>query len=226
MDVDFAVNCYERTYREVLAPGFIALVLAAQQQFPFSTITALVNNVNDRIDAERLAARAGVSRVVFVEDRLAVALAQTGLRPRHLARLPHFTDCCLVAATLDGPEWLAYWDAEATLDEPHDWITPSLTYMADHPEIAVANPDNWHEGLAAEEALRIDGQFAIGYGFSDVAFLARRSELRGRSTATSPPQPGATRWLTSRRSLSSASMHTCAGGAGCARPISERSYAM
>lgn len=175
--VEFVVNCYERTYRGVLRPGFVQ-GLAAQQHYSFAGISVLVNNVDDRRDAELRAADCGADRVVFVQDRLQEALRRTGLvRRRHLRRLQHFTDCCLVAVTLEGPEWLCYWDADAALHEPTDWLSPALKYAHTHPEIAVMNPNNWHLELAEREALQIDGDMAIGYGFSDVAFLARRSEF-------------------------------------------------
>lgn len=181
-DVDFVINCYERTYRDVLQPGFMA-ARVAEQRFSFASVTVLVNNVNDdRGDAERLAkellaADPVVSRVEFVEDHIAAAFAKTGLSARRIRRLPHFTDCCLVALTLPGPDWLVYWDADGRLREAADWISPMIAYMEHHPEIAVGNPNNWHEGLAEREALEVDGDVAVGYGFSDVAFLVRRSEF-------------------------------------------------
>ncbi|WP_143447905.1 hypothetical protein [Kineosporia sp. R_H_3] len=179
--VDFVVNCYERTYREVLAPGYVS-GLAEAQRFPFASVTVLVNNVDDRADAEARAkelgeADPGVSRVEFVADHLLAALAVTGLRARHLEPLGHFTDCGLVAATLPGPEWLCYWDADARLREPADWLTPTLAAMDADPRHGVGNPNNWHPGLAEREALIVDGDVAVGYGFSDVAFLARRADL-------------------------------------------------
>jgi len=177
--VDFVVNCYERTYRGLLQPERLE-GLIGQHRFRFTSRTVLINNVDDRKDAQRVAKgaiEAGlIDRAFFVGDNLASALAATGLKPRHLRRLPHFTDCCLVAVTIAGPEMLVYWDADAMLEEPRDWISPCLALMAERTDIAVANPESWH-GLAEREALSIEGRFAIGYGFSDVAFLARRSEL-------------------------------------------------
>lgn len=178
--VDFVINCYERTYRTVLDPAFMAARVAEQCR-SFDAVTVLVNNVNDRADAERLAAalRASreVSRIEFVADHLDHALRVTGLRARHIRRLSHFTDCCLVAATLDGPDWFAYWDADATLREPMDWVTPAVEFMEQRPDVAVGNPNNWHDGLAAREALETHGEIVVGFGFSDVAFMARRSDL-------------------------------------------------
>ena len=50
-DVDLIVNSYERTYRSVLARGFFPGIVE-QNQRPFARRIALVNNVNDRRDAE------------------------------------------------------------------------------------------------------------------------------------------------------------------------------
>lgn len=178
--VDFIVNCYERTYREVLAPAFMAS-LAKQQSFDFAEVTVLINNVDDMAAAKQAAQQlvdAGeITRFAVVADHLTDALRATGLRPQHIRRLPHFSDCCLVAVTLDGPDWIVYWDADARLSEPADWITPTLAYMQQNPRVAIGNPNTWQPGLTEREALTIERPFAIGYGFSDIAFLARRSEL-------------------------------------------------
>jgi hypothetical protein len=179
--VELVVNCYERTYREVLAAGFMSR-LVDDQLHEFAVVTVLVNNVADRADAlaraqQILDSDSPVTRVEFVADHLAAALRRTGLRAGQLKRLPHFTDCCLVAVTLDGPDWIVYWDSDARLERPADWISPTLSRLSRDPSLVIGNPDNWHVGLARREALVVDDEFAIGFGFSDVAFLARRSVL-------------------------------------------------
>jgi hypothetical protein len=176
-DVDLVINCYERTYRDVLAPGTFARV-AADNVRPFALRTALVNNVADRADAEqrgRALVEAGeIDRVLFVADRLEAALARTGLPDAdwHL-------DWGLVAVTLDGPDWVLHWDADVRLTSPADWITPAIELMERDPRVLVANP-NWEianlERFTSEDA----GRFALGHGFSDQVFLGRRSELGAR----------------------------------------------
>ncbi len=52
--VDLVVNCYQRTYRNVLSPGF----MAAREQsvrFSFTRKVVLINNVADRDHATSLA---------------------------------------------------------------------------------------------------------------------------------------------------------------------------
>src|SRR4051812_8816999 len=99
-DVALVVNCFERTYRDVLAPGTFARV-GSEACFAFARRTALVNNVDDRADAERrgheLLAAGEIDELVFVEDRLDEALGRTGLTRAELGRVPYFTDWALVA---------------------------------------------------------------------------------------------------------------------------------
>jgi hypothetical protein len=45
------------------------------------------------------------------------------------------------------------------------------------PRLVVGNPNWAADGSAEADALCRQGEFAIGYGFSDQVFLARRSEL-------------------------------------------------
>jgi hypothetical protein len=178
VDVDFVVNCYERTYRDVLAPGAIAQ-RAEQHQCPLHT-TVVVNNVDDRKRAERLASDSGADRVVFVADHLERAMAVTGLPRRAIRRAGYFLDWPLVAVALDGPDHLVCWDAEIALRESADWITPGLEVLASDPRVLAVNPA-WElpgqEDTLGDEEVQRRGDFALGYGFSDQAFLVRRSEL-------------------------------------------------
>jgi hypothetical protein len=171
-EVDLVVNCFERSYRKVLAPGFFAQIEGDNAR-AFASRTVVINNVEDREDASALAAaRVGageIDRYVFVADRLDTALAE--LQP-----IPYFTDFAIVAATLDGPDWMVMWDADVRLRTPFDWVTPAIELMERDPRIMVANP-NWPVDNLDEFTAEVDGDFAIGQGFTDQAFLARRSEL-------------------------------------------------
>lgn len=177
--VDLLVNCWEGTYRELLAPGRLAGI-AEQNRFRFARRTLLVNNVTDRADAERRAAervRDGELDAVFhVAEHLDTAFAATGLRPEDLAPIPQYTDWALVATVLPGPDHFLHWDPEIRLREPADWVSPSLALMARDPRVLVANP-NWVAPTLARHTIERAGDFALGHGFSDQVYLARRSEL-------------------------------------------------
>jgi hypothetical protein len=178
-DVDLVVNSFERTYRDVLAPGTFGRI-EAQNRRRFTTRTALVNNVDDRADAEargRALVEAGeIDRVVFVADVLDAALARTGLTRADLRPASWHLDWALAAVTLDGPPFVLHWDADVRLREPADWVGPALDLFARDPRVLIANP-NWEIDNLADFTCEEAGPFALGPGFSDQLFLGRRSEL-------------------------------------------------
>jgi hypothetical protein len=182
--VDLCVNCYERTYRDVLAPGFFPALLA-DQPGPFERRTAIINNVADRADATRRAVHlADIGELdawFFVEDHINDALIATGLTPAELGRAPYFTDWGLVLVSVPGPDWLVHCDPEVRMVAPSDWVTPAIELMEADPRVMVANPCWYaptprHDTLARTTLENIPG-FALGFGFSDQLFLGRRSEL-------------------------------------------------
>jgi hypothetical protein len=174
--VDLVVNCFERSYRAVLSAGFFDRV-AADNRRRFACRTALVNNVDDPVDAaargEALVAAGEIDRVVFVGDRIEHALAVTGVRRDELS---WHLDWALAAVTLDGPDWLLHWDADVRLREPADWVGPAVELMERDRRVLVANP-NWEIANLASFTCEQAGAFALGHGFSDQVFLGRRAEL-------------------------------------------------
>jgi hypothetical protein len=178
--VDLVVNCYERTYRDVLAPGTFARI-CEQNCFPFSRRTALINNVDHRDEAagraEALIASGELDAFFFVADHLERGLATCGLEPQELGSVPYFTDWALAALVLPGPDWIVHWDAELRLAEPLDWIGPSLALMVRDRRVLVANPSWGNDADLARHTSERAGDFALGQGFSDQVFLGRRSEL-------------------------------------------------
>jgi hypothetical protein len=184
--VDLVINVFERTYRRALDPGVIAAIQSANRH-PFALRVVLVNNVEDRDDAaaraQKLLDAGEIDELHFVADRLDDALAAVALRRRELEPLLHYSDAPLVAATLPGSPWLLYWDAEARLLEPVDWVTPALGLMEHDPRVMIANP-SWEPAHAdggrpgvEREAIETHDGFALGHGFSDQLFLVRRADL-------------------------------------------------
>jgi hypothetical protein len=178
-DVQLVVNTFERSYREVLAPGFFRRIEEDNRR-PFARRVALVNNVDDRADAaghaEQLVAAGEIDEFHFVADRLDGALAQVGLSERDLGDVPHYSDCSFVAVTLPGPPWVLYWDAEVRLERPTDWITPTIEVMNQDRRVLVGNPV-WPAPTLERETLEDRGDFALGRGFSDQLYLVRREDM-------------------------------------------------
>ena len=120
--VGIVVNCYERTYRDVLVPGFFRDVVS-QNRFSFDEVVALINNVVDRGDATeraRALVKAGeISSFAFVSDHLGQALLSAQLSPRALRRRPYLLDYGVTMPHVVSTEWLLGWDAEAQLLTRH-----------------------------------------------------------------------------------------------------------
>jgi hypothetical protein len=177
--VELVVNSFERNYRDVLASGFFARI-EAENEFGFARRVALINNVVDLDDAERRAQQlvedGELSAYRVVARELPRALALTGLELKDLGRIPHYSDCSLVAVTAEGSPWLLYWDADIHLEQPRDWISPSLQRMAADGRLMVANP-LWEDPTLESSTLEFDGDFAIGQGFSDQVYLVRRADF-------------------------------------------------
>lgn len=178
-EVDLVINTFERNYRDVLRRGFFPAI-EEQNRFRFAARVALINNVADRAAAadraETLLATGEIDRYHFVDERLASALQLTGLTRRDLGRIPHYSDCALVAVTLPGSPWLLYWDADVHLRESVDWLSPALELSARDPRIMAANPAWWRGGVG-RETIETTGPFALGHGFSDAVFLGRRADF-------------------------------------------------
>jgi hypothetical protein len=177
--VDFIVNTFERTYRQVLAPGFISN-MADDHCYPFSRRIVIVNNVKDRADAEAransLKSLGEIAECFFVSDLLPGTLQRAGLTFADLLPNFYYSDWALTAIFLEGSDFLVQCDADVRLKEKWDWITPSLNLMASDSRIAVANP-NWETESLKHEAREFQGDFGIGYGFSDQLYLVRRCEF-------------------------------------------------
>lgn len=160
--------------------------IAADLQRPLSKRIALINNVVDRSEVDRLAdslVRDGSIDAYFhVADHLDNALTAVGLTQDALGRIPHYSDCAFVALHLCATDYVLYWDADVHMLEPHDWVTPSIERLANQPDALIANP-LWSPDRFSLEKIRAenfeeDESFFKGYGFSDQLFLARTADLQ------------------------------------------------
>lgn len=162
-------------------PGFITRAVT-QQNHRFTSRTLLINNVADR-DAASERAQAAVDRgeiddFAFVDDHVDAALRIVRLTKRDFGRYLHWSDCCVVALTMKGPDLLCYVDVDLELRGSGDWIEHALEVFAEDPRVGVANP-NWRmadgsTSVEAEADERGPG-WLKGYGFTDQIFLCRRS---------------------------------------------------
>lgn len=173
----FCTTVYEKTYRRALAPGFITTMIAAHH-VTFDERLLVINNVDDRTDVTRLAQaaldRGEIDRYVFVEDELPQALRICGLRERDLGVARHYTDLYLVAITACRSEFLLIQNEEFVCESPVDWVTPAVQLLRERDEILHVNP-RWGTDpqVAIDEGFAIDGDYAVGYGFTEGCVVVR-----------------------------------------------------
>ncbi|CAN5397832.1 hypothetical protein BH10ACT5_BH10ACT5_18950 [soil metagenome] len=202
--VEFVINCFERNIGLVTEPGFLNRA-SSQHGHSFAVRTLLINNVGDREDARRKAAgaiaRGEIDRYAFVDEHLNSALRRTNLKRRDFGRYLHWSDCCLVALNLDGPDLLCYVDVDLDLRGGEDWIQRGLDLFAEDPRVGVANP-NWRMAdgstTVEREADEIGPGWFKGYGFTDQIFLCSRSQfakpLLRRWVPLALASPASARW--------------------------------
>lgn len=179
--VRLVVNCFERDYRHVLAPGFMR-AKAKQFQFPFERVVVTLNNVTDTTAAVALAQeatrRGEIDEYIEVAAALPRALEKCGLALRDLGLVRHYMDFALVAVSFAAPHYLLYCCAEVDLVTPFNWVSDAVEKLEADPRFFVANP-SWASDPqgAKREAMRRDGDHWVGIGFSDQCFLADAGRL-------------------------------------------------
>jgi hypothetical protein len=184
--VELVMNVFERTYRRALEPSVVREIRESNRR-PFDRCVVLISNVEDRDDAvtrARALVEAGyIDAFELVEEHIDRALEIVGLGRDDLEPLLHYSAYLLVAVTLPGSPWVLYWDPEAHLTEPTDWVSPALELMARDPRIMIANP-SWEAPDRAgrrpsveRETIAVRDGFALGPGASDQVFLASRAAL-------------------------------------------------
>lgn len=184
MTIGLVTNVYERTYREVLAPGHMLSITSSQVRL-FDEVVVLINNVRSADDA-RDRARAAVERgeitaFAFVADHLDEALSRTGSTRRRLGPRPYLVDFGLVMPHVLQTRWLLGWDAETHLVSPQNWIDPGLDLLRSdqrvfHVSLHRPARTEW-EPVLEREAVERHGDYVYGYGFSDHVFLVERERL-------------------------------------------------
>ncbi|WP_314506968.1 hypothetical protein [uncultured Microbacterium sp.] len=181
--VGLIVNVYERTYRDVLRPGFFAGI-SDQNRVRFAETFALINNVADLVDATARA-DALVSSGELTGFRIVAADVDRALRVAHLPRRVlrdrgYFLDYGLVMSVTGSSQFVLGWDAETQLAEDFDWVSPAVNLLNSEPRVFSAAP-RWplDRDTLDEESFARRGSWSLNYGFSDQVFLVRRADIAG-----------------------------------------------
>lgn len=194
MSVTLAVNCYERTYRTVLRPGYFPAIERMNSR-KFEQVIAVINNVHDPADAKNraraLVQLGEISGFEFVSDWAPAVMEHWGLGIRHFRRRPYLLDYGLVIPLVSTSEYILGWDAETVLDQAVDWVTPAIRFLQTDSRVLHASL-NWpparpqDAGVEGDAVARV-GDFLLSWGFSDQVFLISREKMLATDMKTFSP---------------------------------------
>lgn len=189
--VTFETKVWEADYRVVLTEQRLAAAVS-RNCFQFERRVVHVNNVDNpravRRRARSLVDAGFVDDVVFVEDHATSALDHFGLAESDLGRGYVYSISELVSLYLATTDYVLHFAGDTILSEPYDWLPAALDLLRRRTDVAVVNA-SWTADLAAVEAEsdERDGDFLLGYGFSDQMYLVRSSEFSERIYGESHP---------------------------------------
>ncbi|MBL0749131.1 hypothetical protein [Nocardioides baculatus] len=189
--VTFETKVWEGDYRVVLTEERLSAALD-RNCFEFARRVVHVNNVDNRRAVERRArsvvAAGLVDDVVFVEDHAASALDHFGLTVTDLGRGYVYSISELVSIYLATTDHVLHFAGDTILSQEYNWLPDALDLLRRRPDVAVVNL-SWTSDITAVEAESEDrdGDFLLGYGFSDQMYLVRTSDFSAQIYGESHP---------------------------------------
>lgn len=197
--VTFTTTVWEKDWRFVLSDQtYLAVRQIEHHRFPFTETLVVINNVDDRLAAERaaksLVEQGTISSYVVAADTADEVLAYFSLARADFRVGPDSWEYegttpdwiyfnalgRLTALYCCHTEYLLYLTGDTSLDQPVEWIRPALAKVGAHEPYKVANPV-WNDRYddARQAAVRTDAPFLVAdEGFSDQMFLVRTRDFR------------------------------------------------
>jgi len=180
--VTFETKCYEKDWQILLKTNRLEKMIACNL-FPFKEKILYINNVSDpktvSQHAEKLVERGIITSYVVVDDYASEALDFFGIAKESFRGGYYYSIAELVSIYLCKTEYLVHFSSDSILEQPLEWIQPSIKVMQSRPAIKVANPVwNRRYAEAKSESFAEDTHFFYGQGFSDQCYLIKTSDFR------------------------------------------------
>ncbi|QPC95177.1 hypothetical protein GA829_16695 [Mesorhizobium sp. INR15] len=180
--VDFETKCYDNDWEIVLGKGYLRTVVD-RCAHDFSRRRLIVNNVKARGPVEAAAkaaiARGDLDEYLFAEDRAAAALEFFQIEKSSFGRGYLYSISELVGLHASTADYLLHFASDSYPRRRHQWVASAIELMESRSDFVVANLC-WNKRARAARAESFDrqGEFFIGYGFSDQCYLAKTSVFR------------------------------------------------
>ncbi|MGO8670771.1 MAG: hypothetical protein ACLQVD_05325 [Capsulimonadaceae bacterium] len=180
--VGFETKCYGGDWQALLTTGRLERMVA-RCRYNFDSVTLYINNVPDYAPVEAAARRlvdsGVVSTVVRVADEADVALAAAGITAQDLGPGYPYSIQELVGIHCCRTDYLLHFSGDSILLPGPPWIDAAIERLRADRRYLVANP-TWNRRFdeARAESFDRDGDFHVGYGFSDQCYLISPGDFR------------------------------------------------
>lgn len=167
MKVLFTTKMWEGDYKKILAGGFERKWSGCL--YPFTEKWLIINNIDQKLDAEVVKDITGADRVIVAEDYAAEALRFFHLSEKELGEGYHYSICELVELYLAKDfDYLCHFASDVLMANEYDWITPSILIMENAPDVITTAPNS-------EDSILYGSK---NHFFSDQMYLLKVSEWR------------------------------------------------
>ncbi len=177
-------KCWENDWEILLTTKYLENKFA-RNCYDFDEKLLFINNVNDpekvRKYAEKAKSKGVITGYHIVADYADEALKFFDIDKSSFGKGYVYSISELVAIYLCRTDYLLHFSGDTTLARRSSWIERTLELFERNPKIKTATP-LWTVmlDLAKAEAIEEDGEFYIGYGFSDQCYLVKVSDFRAR----------------------------------------------
>ena len=179
--VTFETKVWEGDFRVVLDERRLQWAVETNC-WDFTTRIVYVNNVDDPRRVLRrgrsLVESGVVDDIVLVAEHAGAALSHFGLSKVDLGRGYPYSISELVSLYLSTTDYVLHFAGDTVLGLSYDWMPGALALLGCRSEVAVVNA-SWTPDISTVEGESFgrDGDFLLGFGFSDQMYLVRTSEF-------------------------------------------------
>lgn len=183
-EITFETKCYENDWEFLLKTSYLD-EMVKRCHTDFACKQLLINNVNDISQVRKFAdtkVKEGIIDVYYIVDDYAKeALNFFELSKESLGKGYYYSIAELVGLYLSRTPYHLHFSSDARMEKKtrSNWIQEAITLMEVHPDYAVANA-MWNRKFkeVEKQPLTENGNFRIGYGFSDQCYLVNTRLFR------------------------------------------------
>ena len=181
MSITFETKCWQNDYELMLKMGWLEKMIA-RNNHSFDARQLIVNNVNNRVEVERLVnkkIKKGVlTHYYFVEDYENEVLKHFNLTKADLGKGYVYSISELTGIYMAQTEYLVHFASDSIPSHNINWIPQAIQMFESNALLKVANLTwNYKYEEAKAESFAENQSFYFGFGFSDQCYLIKPKDF-------------------------------------------------